>query len=225
MAAEMNSHDATLELESSSVSLTITECDATPVEPGVVESRPESNIPNSKETEDVEVGPPYSIFTTAERRMTLVMAAFAAFISPLSSTIYLPALNTLASHYDVSNSLINLTVTSYLIFQGIGPTIFGNFADEAGRRPAYLTAFGIYLATNIALALQNSYAALIVLRMLQSTGASASTVICMGVIADMTTTEKRGIYLGLVVSGTMLGVRMVSILFGDFICVVPSSDE
>lgn len=206
MAQKMQSHETTQEsqdsLKVSPVSPNIVEGDGMPVgEPAVVDSPPtESDMPNSKEnsegvTGDIEAGPPYSVFTTGERRLTLTMASCAAFISPLSSSIYLPALNTLAHHYDVSNSLINLTVTSYLIFQGVGPTIFGNFADQAGRRPAYLTAFIIYLATNIGLALQNSYAALIVLRMLQSTGASASVVICMGVIADLTTTSNRGIYL------------------------------
>lgn len=61
--------------------------------------------------------PPYSIFTRSEKRLALTMAALSAIISPLSSSIYLPALNTLSHHYNVSNSLINLTVTSYLVFR------------------------------------------------------------------------------------------------------------
>lgn len=83
------------------------------------------------ENAPLESGPLYSVFTQIEKQFALIMAGCSAFISPLSSTIYLPALDTLAKHYHVSNSLINLTVTTYLIFQGIGPTIFGDFADQA----------------------------------------------------------------------------------------------
>ena len=48
----------------------------------------------------------------------------------------------------------------------------GDFADRTGRRPAYIICFIIYIASNIGLALQDSYAALIVLRCLQSSGIS-----------------------------------------------------
>ncbi|KAI4267006.1 MAG: hypothetical protein L6R35_006887, partial [Caloplaca aegaea] len=68
--------------------------------------------------------------------------------------------------------LINLTITAYLIFQGIIPFIVGDAADTIGRRPVYIAVFVVYLAANIGLALQNSYPALLVLRILQSSGSS-----------------------------------------------------
>jgi MFS family permease len=61
-----------------------------------------------------------------------------------------------------------------MIFQGLAPTVFGDLADMAGRRPAYIIAFTIYLGANIGLALQNSYAALFILRCIQSTGSSGA---------------------------------------------------
>ena len=72
----------------------------------------------------------------------------------------------------MSLELMNLTITAYLICQGIVPSIFGDLADMVGRRPVYLLVFLIYFSANIGLALQNSYPALLVLRMLQSTGSS-----------------------------------------------------
>lgn len=65
------------------------------------------------------------------------MASWAGFFSPVSGQIYFPALVPLATDLHVSNSLINLTLTSYMIFQGLAPTFVGDFADAAGRRPAY----------------------------------------------------------------------------------------
>lgn len=59
--------------------------------------------------------------------------------------IYFPALNPIAMDLGVSVSLINLTLTTYMIFQGIAPTLFGDFGDMAGRRPAFILAVLIYI--------------------------------------------------------------------------------
>lgn len=71
-----------------------------------------------------------------------------------------------------SLELMNLTITAYSICQGIVPSIVGDLADMIGRRPVYLLVFLTYLSANTGLALQDSYPALLVLRMFQSTGSS-----------------------------------------------------
>jgi hypothetical protein len=58
---------------------------------------------------------PHSIYTTNQKRAIILAASIAAFFSPLSANIYLPALNTLAKDLSVSNTLITLTVTTYLV--------------------------------------------------------------------------------------------------------------
>lgn len=45
----------------------------------------------------------------------MATAAGAGLFSSLSAQIYFPALNTLADDLNVSTSLINLTVTSYMV--------------------------------------------------------------------------------------------------------------
>jgi hypothetical protein len=67
-------------------------------------------------TTTASVQPPlYSVFSKNEKLFIVLMAALGAFFSPLSGTIYFPALNSLAAHLHVSNSLINLTITSYMV--------------------------------------------------------------------------------------------------------------
>ena len=63
------------------------------------------------------------------------------------------------------------------IFQGLVPTIIAGASDRLGRRPAYIVCFDIYIAANIGLALQNQYAALMVLRCVQSTGSSSTVAL------------------------------------------------
>ena len=117
-------------------------------------------------------GPPFSIFTKSEKRWISYLASFGAMFSTLSSYIYFPALVPMAADLGVSVSLINLTVTSYMIVAGVAPAFMGDLADQGGRRPAYILMFALVFASNIGLALQDSYAALFVLRMVQSAGAS-----------------------------------------------------
>ncbi|KAH7411043.1 major facilitator superfamily domain-containing protein [Cadophora sp. MPI-SDFR-AT-0126] len=124
------------------------------------------------------------------------------------------ALNPLQEELNVSTTLINLTLTSYMIFQGLAPTIFGDLADMAGRRPAYIIAFIIYLGANIGLALQNSYAALFILRCLQSTGSSGAIALGFGVVADVSTSAERGKYIGLLGAGTMMGPAIGPVIGG-----------
>ena len=51
--------------------------------------------------------------------------------------------------------------------QAVAPTMVVGLSDSAGRRPAYLVCFVIYIAANIGLAFQKNYVALMVLRCLQ----------------------------------------------------------
>jgi hypothetical protein len=70
---------------------------------------------NSEVTLAEALPPPYSSFSTAKKRYIVATAAGAGLFSSLSAQIYFPALNTLANDLNVSASMINLTVTSYMV--------------------------------------------------------------------------------------------------------------
>lgn len=90
----------------------------------------------------------------------------------------------------------------------------GDFADKAGRRPAYLLCFLIYIAADIGLALQNNYAALFVLRCLQSAGSSTTIALSSGVVADVASVAQRGSYMGFVTAGSLLGPSVGPVIGG-----------
>ncbi|KAI1780107.1 major facilitator superfamily transporter [Hypoxylon cercidicola] len=144
----------------------------------------------------VDSRPNYSAFSTWEKNGIVLGAAIGAFFSPLTAQIYLPALNVLADEFHVTVSQINLTVTTYMIFQGLTPMFVGSFADSTGRRPGYFICFVIYIAANVGCALAPSYPALLVLRMLQSAGSSTTVALCQAVVADVATSAERGNYVG-----------------------------
>ncbi|KAH6676271.1 major facilitator superfamily domain-containing protein [Halenospora varia] len=174
----------------------------------------EDGGPDLEQLAAVSTGPVYSAFGKWKKRYIVIMVTFAAFISPTSANIYFPALIPLQQDLNVSTKLINLTLTSYMIFQGLAPTVFGDLADMAGRRPSYILAFIVYVGANIGLALQDSYAALFILRCLQSTGSSGAIALGYGVVADISTSSERGKYMGIVGAGTMLGPAFSPVIGG-----------
>ncbi|KAA8564889.1 hypothetical protein EYC84_010659 [Monilinia fructicola] len=152
---------------------------------------------DSPEQSDIpEQDVPYTSFSSWEKRFLVLIATFACFFSPFTTQIYFPAINTIAKDLRVTNSQVNLTVTTYMILQAIAPAFIGGFSDTAGRRPAYIICFTIYITSNIALALQNNYVALLILRMVQSAGGSGTVALANAVVADIATSAERGIYIG-----------------------------
>jgi multidrug resistance protein len=157
---------------------------------------------------------PYTSFGPRMKLFIVVMAAWAAFFSPLSGNIYYPALNQLAGEFDVSSSQINLTLTVYMIMQALAPAVVGDFADMYGRRPAYVLGFVVYAAANVGIALVDSFAGLMVLRCLQSAGSSGMIALASGVAADISTSGERGKFMGWTLSGAMLGPAIGPVIGG-----------
>jgi len=92
--------------------------------------------------------------------------------------------------------------------------LIAGFSDTAGRRPAYIICFTIYLAANLGLGLQNSYAALLVLRCVQSAGSSGTVALANGLVGDMITSAERGSYIAFASLGGMLGPSLSPIIGG-----------
>lgn len=129
---------------------------------------------------------PYSIFDKRQRACVVLIVSIAATcktlrvprqeystlkrpankdkVSGFSSNIYFPAIPTIADDLGVSNELVNVTVTSYLIFQGLAPSLWGPVSDVKGRRLAYCCTFLVFLGACVGLAESKNYASLIVLR-------------------------------------------------------------
>ncbi|OIW32725.1 chloramphenicol resistance protein [Coniochaeta ligniaria NRRL 30616] len=162
----------------------------------------------------VPSGPAYSSFSKPMKRWIIAMVSISSFVSPMTANIYFPALNPIANDLGVSINLINLTLTTYMILQGIAPTLFGDFGDMAGRRPAFIVAFTIYFFANLGLALQDKYAALMVLRMMQSAGSSGTLALGYAVVADVAVSGERGKYMGIVGAGINVGPAISPVLGG-----------
>ncbi|KAK6360287.1 hypothetical protein TWF730_006435 [Orbilia blumenaviensis] len=158
--------------------------------------------------------PTYSIFDSRQRALIIFVVSIAATFSGFASNIYFPVLPTIAHDLNVSIDLINLTVTSYLIFQGIAPSLWGPISDVKGRRVAYFFTFLVFLGACVGLAESKNYTTLVVLRCLQSTGSASTIAIGSGVIGDITTRANRGGFMGVFQAGLLVPVAVGPVIGG-----------
>lgn len=155
---------------------------------------------------------PYTIFTGGKRVFLIVLLSVSALWSPISNSIYFPALPTLKRDYHVSQELMNVTMIVYLVFQGVTPAIVSGFADSIGRRPLIMLSLLIYIGVCIGISQTNVFWLLTVLRCFQAAGVAPLIAITSGVSGDVCTPENRGTFVGIV-----SGMFMVGNSFGSLI--------
>ncbi|KAL2849736.1 major facilitator superfamily domain-containing protein [Aspergillus pseudodeflectus] len=155
---------------------------------------------------------PYHILSKNQKWNLVIFVSLAGCFSPLSSNIYFPAIDTISNDLGISASLVSLTITVYMVVQGIAPSLFGALSDSCGRRLTFAISLTIYTAANLALAFTSSYPMLMALRGLQAAGSAATISISAGVIADIAAPQERGGFMG-----TNAGVRMMGQAVGPVI--------
>ena len=156
----------------------------------------------SNDIEQLGYEPPYSAFNGLQKSFIVYAASVSAMFSGLSSFIYYPAITALASSLATSTGNINLTITAYLVVAGLAPSFLGDLADRLGRRPISIFVMVFYLGANLGLAIQSRYMALLILRCVQSAGASSTIALAYGIISDISTPAERGSYMGILMGFT-----------------------
>ncbi|CAD6887526.1 unnamed protein product [Tilletia controversa] len=158
---------------------------------------------------------PDSVFSPARTGVIVFIATLAAFISPMTANIFLPALPEVARDLNVTTEKINLAVFVYMIAQGISPLFLGG-SDALGRRSIYLICFIIYSGANAGLAnlANGDFAGLLVLRFMQACGSASMIAIGAGVVNDVCSSKNRGSFMSIVQAGSTLGPAIGPVLGG-----------
>ncbi|KAI0195504.1 putative MFS transporter [Astrocystis sublimbata] len=167
-----------------------------------------------EQQDDQDPSPPYSVFSLATKRFIVFIVALTTLLPPLTASIFYPVITLLAREFRVSVTDINLTITVYLLFQGIAPSFVGNLSDEAGRRPALLISLILYIVGSVLVAAKPSYGLLYGMRILQSAGGSGTIALSLATVSDIVTSAERGSYTSSVQLGWMLGPSVGPVIGG-----------
>lgn len=140
-----------------------------------------------------------------------VLTAFA----PLSIDMYLPAMPALESYFKASEGAVQLTLAMFIVGFSLGQTLYGPLTDRFGRRPPLYIGMIVYTISSGACTLAASVGALTALRLVQSLGACAGSVISRAMVRDLFPPEDtRRVYSALIL---VMGVSpLLAPLFGAY---------
>ncbi len=124
------------------------------------------------------------MFQPSSFSLVLLTGGLIAF-GPLSTDMYVPALPSMSAYFGTSPSIVNLTLSLYLVGFAIGQLAYGPLSDRFGRRPALLGGLSIYLVASTAVVLAPTIETLIAARFFQALGACAGQVIGRAIIRDL----------------------------------------
>jgi multidrug resistance protein len=117
-----------------------------------------------------------------------------------------PVVPLYALSFDVSNSAIGVTIAVFGLARFFFSVPSGQLADRIGRRRALAFGSLFTLVGNLLCALAPSYIPFLIARFIAGIGASFVITLCQIVLADITTSERRG--------------RMMSVYMGTFMFAV-----
>lgn len=135
---------------------------------------------------------------------------------PLSTDLYLPALPTMSQYFNVSGSLVNLTLVGFFFFFAVGTLLFGPLSDKYGRRIILLVGSGLYSLMSLTCALAPNVYVMIFARVFQGIGAGALIAVSMALVKDCFVGRRRDSILAVVQS--FAGVApMIAPVLGAFL--------
>lgn len=164
----------------------------------------------------VTTTPATDYFSTWEgkRVRILLMVSIPAILPAITSTMYLPAINFVVSDLNTTEELVALTLSSYALAIGFCPLIWGAISDRYGRRAALIPTLFIFFCFALMAGFSPNVYWLIVARMFQAVGLSASGVVGSGCIADIYPPAIRGTAMGWFTVTVLLGPVIGPVLGG-----------
>ena len=122
--------------------------------------------------------------TLQRLKLTFVLGGLTA-LGPLSIDMYLPALPGIASDMNTGASLVQLSLTFFLLGLAIGQLLVGPFSDIHGRRVPLVGGLIIYIVSSLLCFISTSIEILIALRFIQGLSGAAGVVIARAIVRDL----------------------------------------
>lgn len=119
--------------------------------------------------------------------LLLLIALIITPMSGLGIDIYIPSLPAVSTYFQVDNSLIQLSITLYMLGLGLMQLVAGAISDSFGRKIPTLIAISIFILTSILVPFSPSITYLLFLRLIQGMMVAMMVVPMRSVIPDLFT--------------------------------------
>ncbi|WP_413376577.1 Bcr/CflA family efflux MFS transporter [Alkalihalobacillus sp. 1P02AB] len=125
---------------------------------------------------------------TGKKRIALAfILSSLAILGPFNIDMYLPSFPEIGADLGASASLVQFSLTTFLIGLAVGQVIIGPISDSVGRRKPLLISLTLFSVASLVCALAPNITVLIIGRLLQGLTASAGIVLSRAVVSDVFT--------------------------------------
>lgn len=136
--------------------------------------------------------------------------------APLSTDMYLPSFPTLTEYFNVTESVLNLTLVGFFFFFAVGMLLFGPFSDRYGRKPVLIAGLAVYAVSSLLCSSAISVWQLIAYRVIQALGAGCMVSVSTALVKDCFDGSLRGTILATIQSMSVVA-PMLAPNIGSFI--------
>lgn len=122
--------------------------------------------------------------TAAPARRPFWLLALLIGSATIGMHVFVPALPLLVAEFRIDPARAQLTISLYMIVIAAGQLVYGPLSDRFGRKPVLIGALTLFTLSGIAVALAQSFNALLAGRIAQAAGGCAGLVLGRTVVHD-----------------------------------------
>jgi len=127
---------------------------------------------------------PFTAQLKVSLKLLLPLLAAILAVSPLAVDMYLPAMPTLAKHLDTPMTMVQNSLSVYLLGYALGLILFGPMADKYSRRKLVTLGIGGFFVASLLLPMVSNIEQFLTVRFFQAFISSAATVVVPGAVRE-----------------------------------------
>ena len=151
----------------------------------------------------------------AKFKLVIILAYMSA-LAPLSTDMYLPALERVKQSFATSEFYAQLSVASFFVAFALGQLVYGPLSDKFGRKKPLYAGISLFIAASLACVSFDNIYAFIFFRFLQALGGCAGVVLARAIVNDkFELHEAAAMFALMMVVGSL--APMLAPTFGGFV--------
>lgn len=150
----------------------------------------------------------------AEKRVVLLIAVLAGFITPFDGSAVNIALPTLGAEFHMDAIALSWVATAYLLSSAVFLVPFGKIADIYGRKKVFLYGIAIFSLASLMMTMVPSTELFIGIRVVQGLGSAMIFGTGVAIVTSVFPPGERGKALGIYITAVYLGLSLGPFLGG-----------
>lgn len=114
----------------------------------------------------------------------MALACLIVFMAQMATTVYLPSLPVVMRELGMSQNLVEMSISGYVIGAALPVLFWGSAAERWGRRGPLLISLSLFVASSLLLTMVTTAAGLLTLRVLQGIAGGGAAIIARIVVRD-----------------------------------------